>query len=381
MKKSLLLLILIFTAVSGFADKKDRKQIPEQEQSVIDGSERTGLLQELESEDEIEVKSSQELLEKGSKSNNKFTAFFANVFKLVKNIPFSIDIGTEGALHGNNTYYSATYKWTPSIYSYCKVEMKNTLENYAIGIYRDDRVEESVNNNSIDFIPFEHHLFFNKEKNRQFSYGIGINGTHQKGRFSYKGWNFGPFEETFIYGFQMGQVNATGKIDYFSVSPLLTGYFKIPLTEFMVFNSETSILPISFFLNRQKAVHSQINDDGNLYRFENSFSQNDWNNSEIRQSFHLDFFNFFAVVANFKYAHNSNDYLYFYMPNIPNLTLKTDTFTLKVGGCLISVGKTFVRLKTGIFYEHEWEWNSFGDGIGSFFSSKGQVKISLGVDY
>lgn len=320
--------------------------------------------------------SSENMLDETEGSSNVGLSFFAKTVKFFNNIPFAIDVGLEGAANGTVTYTSAVYSWSPYLHTRLNFEYEQSL-GYEQGNNVNDEIQLSpLNNFTLQFYPLEQHVFFNKTRESQFSYGVGIQylQLNEKGKIT--GWTNGDrfgvgsgTEEFFAYKYE----NETKS---HLIGPLARCYFRVPLTSFIVFNSETIINPINAFYSSSDA-DLFLTGSGTSYTKSNSYNDFFWTYTDIKETVHLDFFNLFALVMNYSFRRADYDYYNLYNKFLPIENTSVNQNVFKVGVSLVAVGKTYVRLKSGIYYEHKWSKNN----ITNIQLYEGKWTVSLGLDF
>lgn len=357
MKKLFCLFIaLVFSSGLLFAEEEAEKEDVESSKTTI-------------------YESSNDLLDETENSENIGFSFLAKTLKFVKKIPFDFIVGMEGAANGTNTYVSADYAWTPAIHTRLNFEYQHSLL-YEKGDFYNEEIQLSpLNYYSFQLFPVEYHVFFNKKHTSQFTCTLGVQYLHSNQDTEITGWKSelvssekgDSTKELLDYKYK----NHT---DNYLVGPLARFYFRIPLNSFIVFNSETLVNPINAYFTDSSANYYLFSAD-DVKSNSNTFNNFNWTFTEVKQTCHLDLFNLFAVVANYSFRNTENNYFDLYNVNLPISNTNFDQHIFKVGVSLVATGKTVVRLKSGIYYEHKWSKNN----ITNIKTYEGNWAIALGL--
>lgn len=348
------------------------------EEKVLEESGKSGVAEkDGKSEKTIIYETPGNMLKETEDSRNMGVSFFAKSVKLIQKIPFAIDVGLEGASNGTVTYLSAVYSWTDWFHTRFNFEYEHSL-GYEKGTTARDEVQlYPLNMFTFQFFPIEHHIFFNKSQQSQFSYGIGMQYIYRAENTSITGWFSGSdllgaesnSSDIFFYKYENETENNI-------FGPIARCYFRIPLTSFIVFNSETLMNPINGYFSESDA-HYSMREKAGVILNDNSYNNFYWTYSDIKETVHFDFFNLFAAVFCFNFQHIDYDYYSLYNNLLPVNSTSVNQYVFKVGLSLINVGKTNVRLKSGVYYEHKWTKNN----ITNIQLYEGKWTVSLGLDF
>lgn len=356
---------LLVSVMILFAEETTEKQSPEENSTEAEQVPNSTIYE-----------SSDKLLKNTESSSNAGLSFFAKTVKLLNSIPLAFDVGLEGASNGTVTYVSSVYSWTEYLHTRLNFEYERSL-GYEHGTTLMDEIQLSpIENYTLQFYPAEHHIFFNKSHQSQFSYGAGVQYLQLNEKGNITGWLDGDVlniasgsDELFAYKY----LNETRS---HLIGPIMRCYFRIPLTSFIVFNSETIINPINGFYSKSDADLFVTGKDIS-YKKSNSYDDFFWTFTDIKETVHLDFFNLFAIVMNYSFRRADYDYYELYNKVLPINGTSVNQNVFKVGASLVAVGKTYVRLKSGIYYEHKWSKNN----ITNERLYEGKWTVSLGLDF
>lgn len=348
--------VLVFSAGLLFSEEETEKEDVEPSRTTI-------------------YESSENLLDETENSENVGFSIMAKTLNLIRKVPFDFIVGMEGAANGTNSYVSADYAWTPAIHTRGNFEYQHSLLYEKGSRYNDEIQLSPLNYFFFQIFPVEYHIFFNKKQTSQFTCSLGVQYLHYSQDTEITGWNTAfvndkdntESKELFDYKY----LNHT---ENHLVGPLARFYFRIPLNSFIVFNSETLVNPINAYFTDSSAEYYLFSADA-VRLNDSEFNNFDWTFTEVRQTCHFDFFNFLAVVFNYSFRNTENNYFDLYNINLPVSNTNFDQHIFKVGVSLVATGKTVVRLKSGIYYEHKWSKNN----ITNIKTYEGNWAIALGL--
>lgn len=296
---------------------------------------------------------------------------FVRTVNFFMNLPFGYDLGCEPTLHGSLTYFNLKYRWSDEkqIFSRLNFYYGTTLnitpkEKGSLGAEVKKYQKEQK---AFDFrlIPWGKQINYGKEKKSFFTIEPGLNFRIEpektEASIAYK-----PDEADEFVILDMKQDR-----NRFIVRPFYSTSMFTPVGKPFSVTMDLLYSPIYFYWGKNKiTLTADIYDAASksLFIEANPTLITDYtgyaeNYFDVNMIF--GFFNFVALSGRLIYERNHKTD-YDYVPSGENIGLSSkdntyETLTLKAGGSLINIGKASMRIKAGVFYQWEWEYNHNSD--------------------
>ncbi|WP_027729076.1 hypothetical protein [Treponema sp. C6A8] len=306
-------------------------------------------------------------VEEDDKKNDNL---FIKVISFIHNLPFGFDLGCEPTNNGSITYFNLRYNWTADEWLSSKF-----LFNYGSSLYTDKDNEVTVSENYVfynrkdtafDFkiVPLAYKFKSKKNNSSYFTLEPGLNYRYEMVDLHY-GY---PYLDLFNENMRYRDCEQNQYTNIFR--PYFSGTLYTPVGSFFSAHLEVLYAPIYFgWLNTDINYRSYSYNDSAIRTAGYKMSYNDFAFSDnyLDVTIMFGFFNMLATSFRFTYNRiHQNDVS---QNNIqPDKTEYTDkdftkdeniyeTLNLKLGLSLINIGKSDIRLKTGVFYEWKWRKN------------------------
>ena len=296
--------------------------------------------------------------------------FFIRMISFIHNLPFGFDLGCEPTTNGSITYFNLRYNWTSDEWLSSKL-----LFNYGTSLYTDKENDSIVLNGmtsfynkkdtAVDFklVPLAYKFKSKKNLSQYFTLEPGLNYRFEKINLRY---NYNLESDSLISYFNCEQEKYTNIF-----RPYFSGTLYTPVGSLFSAHLEVLYAPIYFaWLNSDERFsypyyqNSLIKEIKNVKMSYNDFAFCD---NYLDATIMFGFFNMLATSLRFTYsrlhqndvtakADNSQATEYTDKDFIKNENLY-EQINLKLGFSLINIGKSDIRLKTGVFYEWSWKKN------------------------
>lgn len=321
------------------------------------------------------VESGEEKSDEAVKKQNIFVRV-ANVFM---NLPFGYDLGSEPTLHGSLTYFNLKYRWSDEKQIFSRL---NFYYGTTLNIVAPENMMPTANNSNvkkyqreqkaIDFrlIPWGKQINSRKVEARYFTIEPGLNFRIEPEKTEYCLDGFLNSSTTQFYY----TLDATHNRNRFIIRPFYSASLFTPVGKPFSVTIDALYAPFYFYwgkntIDYHMAGFGKMEDSTDpSYHYEteslptiktdyNGFAEN---YTDVNLVFGL--FNFVALSGRLIYErHHKTDYEL----NSDFKTISNDNIyeklTLKTGGSLINIGKASMRIKAGVFYQWEWEYNHNAD--------------------
>lgn len=296
---------------------------------------------------------------------------FVRTANFFMNLPFGYDLGSEPTLHGSLTYFNLKFRWSDEkqIFSRLNFYYGTTMsvspkEKGALGAEVKKYQKEQK---AIDFrlIPWGKQINYGKEKKSFFTIEPGLNFRiePEKTELSVAAKSADP------EGFSI--IDLTQDRKRFIIRPFYSTSIFAPVGKPFSVTLDLLYAPLYFYWGENKidlsadvydATTKSLFREGHptLKAAYNGYAVNYFDANLI-----FGLFNFVALSGRLIYEnHHKTDYAY--VPAGENIGLGStenvyDKLTLKTGGSLINIGKASMRIKAGVFYQWEWEYNHNAD--------------------
>ncbi len=296
-----------------------------------------------------------------TEDDKKKENLFIRLISFIHNLPFGFDLGCEPTTNGSITYFNLRYNWTADEWLSSKI-----LFNYGTSLYTDRESDitlaekPSVYNKkdtAIDFrlVPFAYKFKSKKNNSKYFTLEPGLNYRFEK-------------SDTRLYNIY--QVTSENFIRFDNweqernthiFRPYFSGSLYTPVGSLFSAHLEVLYAPIYYTWQStgDKFTYSSYKNSSldEIKTDEASYNDFAFCDNYLDTTIMFGFFNMLATSLRFTYnrIHQNNDYI-----KKDNLY---EQMNLKLGLSLINIGKSDIRLKTGVFYEWTWKKNHNLDKI------------------
>lgn len=295
---------------------------------------------------------------------------FIRLISFIHNLPFGFDLGCEPTTNGSITYFNLRYNWTDDEWLSSKL-----LFNYGTSLYteREEDFPSSDNplfynkkDTAVDFklVPLAYKFKSKKNNSQYFTLEPGLNYRYEKVdlRYSYL---YQYENETFLRYFNYEQ-----NINTNIFRPYFSGTLYTPVGSLFSAHLEVLYSPIYFDWINTDFLFSNPTYNNSLVAGKNiKMSYNDFVfcDNYLDATIMFGFFNMLATSLRFSYnrIHQKDVTAKSYNSQVTEYTdsdfYKSENLiehiNLKLGISLINIGKSDIRLKTGVFYEWTWKKN------------------------
>lgn len=325
-----------------------------------------------------------EALQSDSAVQNR--GFLGSVADFVTTAPYLLNIGCEPSEnHGAKTFGSFEYKWTPDFSSQIYFEKGSDLafEEH----YSDDTGDSTfLTDTNVYFckvFPYKKYINSRIDNSFNFSISLGLAGELLNARMksneilsnhTYDGdYPNGPYYPGVDIWFFANYKSSAKETD-FIIGPCIDFDFSFPLTSWLSFNAENSIIPVYFYNLNLTHSYSYV---GWMDSPEQQFSDHAFATGIAKLKCHLDFFKKVGIVVNYEFSQLVDYDISFDSSGIlcADRYMKT-TNTLRFGGALLQTTDTFVRIQTGFYREYLWTKSAASQD--SVFSQSWVLSVSVG---
>ena len=302
--------------------------------------------------------------------------FLIRAFRVIHGLPFGFDLGCEPTINGSLTYFDTRYNWikngkysTKILFNYGSTlnVSDKTVESYILDSDIEGRnvIKKNTKDTALDFrlIPIAFQFDSKVKDSRYFTIEPGLNYRFEKRNV----------DLAILYEDDDGRMLLeTERNEYKHIlRPFFSG--TVFFSEGGLFSASFEVIyaPVYFYWN-----NAEMDGSINLYSNKETpysiktdpveYAYNNFGFSEhyVDATLIFSFFNMIATSASFTYerTHKNDisatpidgDYTNWNTTKEPNLY---ENFGFKFGGSIINIGKADIRIKTGVFYEWNWEYN------------------------
>ena len=321
----------------------------------------------------VEENSEITIVETQTDESVKRPNIFVRTANFFMNLPFGYDLGCEPTLHGSLTYFNLKYRWSDEKQIFSRVNFYyGTILNIDVPAKLNVAADNSKvkkyqkEEKAIDFrvIPWGKQINFGEEKKKFFTIEPGVNFRIEPEKTEYTLSGYFESEEDQAY-YTVELVHSRKR---FIIRPFYSTSIFTPVGKPFSVTIDALYAPFYFYWGENKIDYRWegfgTGDDGVSYEFRSEkiptiqtgydgFSEN---YTDVNLVFGL--FNFVALSGRLIYErHHKTDYEIddtFEPKSTDNIYEK---LTLKAGGSLINIGKASMRIKAGVFYQWDWEYN------------------------
>ncbi len=308
----------------------------------------------------------EERSEDGEKNDN----FFKRAYHFFSNLPFGYDFGCEPTLHGSLTYFNLKYRWSDEnqtfarfLFNYGSILRLEPVEKIKLPGSELKKYEDEEKAFDFKLIPWGKQFNSKKAEKRFFTIEPGFNFRIEPEKIDC---TFTSFQKTAddeaFFNLYMNQENKR-----LVVRPFFSTNFSMPLGKAFSVTLDLLYAPVYFYWGSNKmefSVAGYSKKEGFLQESAPTLDMKYSGSAEnyIDADLVLGFFNFVAASCRLIYEkRRKSDFSL----TQDLTTVKTENtyerFSLKVGASLINIGKAGMRLKTGVFYQWDWEYNHNAD--------------------
>lgn len=305
-------------------------------------------------------------------------SFFASVTDFVTTAPYFLNIGCEPTVNnGAKTFGSLEYKWTPALSSQIYFEKGSDFafeESYS-----DSMGDRTFTTETGDYFckVFPYKKYFNKaaEDSFKFSVSLGLAGEMVNARI-----NSNEIISNDVYGEPgigseyFANYKSTSEQTNLLLGPCIDFEFSLPLTSWLSFNAENSIVPVYFYNINLTHNYEYVNYYTNPQQ---KFSDYAFGTGIARLKCHLDFVKKVGLVVNYEYSRLPDYNMGFDGAGVlyADRYMKTSN-TLRFGGALLQTTDTFVRIQTGFYREYLWTTSTASQE--TLFTKSWVLSVSVG---
>lgn len=302
---------------------------------------------------------------------------FIRLISFIHNLPFGFDLGCEPTTNGSITYFNLRYNWTPDEWLSSKI-----LFNYGTSLYTDKESNLKFAGNpsfynkkdtALDFklVPLSYKFKSKKNGSQYFTLEPGLN------------YRLETVDLRYNYVYQTGSENLISYLyseqdRYTNIfRPYFSGTLYTPVGSLFSAHLEVLYAPIYFTWLNSDAKYNypnyQNSSTSEIINKKMSYNDFAFCDNYLDATIMFGFFNMLATSLRFTYNRiHQNDVTA--KPLNPLATEYTDKdfikeenlyeqMNLKLGISIINIGKSDIRLKTGVFYEWSWKKNHNLDTI------------------